>query len=261
MLSSMLTSYLSTHPVDQLFVGKISRKASHVKRVAQIVVDYPDIFMKEGMDIVLLQLCAEHHDDGRAYQYEKSGVLNDTILSHQDAGAMMVQEYCSRIFGTDSFPEDVQIVMAVMKYHGRLPKAHQDGISGVTLSYVEAITIADRMDLATSCLVYLPANIENDESGFQYEHTIKDIVWENYQKRQLYDLRKVCTTYDEYMLFAATICTSCIKEYGDIMKKRLLSPGFGYSTILEGYKSLFEKYLLPADAAKAYKILEGYVFS
>ena len=151
--------------------------------------------------------------------------------------------------------------MAVMKYHGRLDKAHQDGISGVTLSYVEAVTTADRMDLATSCLVYLPANIENNESGFQYEHTIKDVVWENYQKGQLYDLRKVCTTYDEYMLFAATMCTSCLLKYGDIMKKRLLTSGFGYHTILEGYRSLFEKYLLPADASRAYKILKDYILS
>ena len=90
MLSNMLASYLSTHPVDQLFVGRIGRKASHVKRVAQTVAEYPNIFLKEGMDMVLLQVCAEHHDDGRAYQYEKSGVLNDTILSHQDAGAKLV---------------------------------------------------------------------------------------------------------------------------------------------------------------------------
>lgn len=261
MLSNMLASYLSTHPVDQLFVGRIGRKASHVKRVAQTVAEYPNIFLKEGMDMVLLQVCAEHHDDSRAYQYEKSGVLNDTILSHQDAGAKLVQEFCTRMFNTNTFPEDVRILMAVMKYHGRLEKAYQDGISGVTLSYVEAITIADRIDLATSCLVYLPANIENNESGFQYEHTIKDVVWENYQKGHLYDLRKVCTTYDEYMLFAATICISCLLEYGDIMKKRLLAPGFGYGTILEGYHSLFEKYLLPADASKAYKILENYVLS
>lgn len=261
MFSNMLASYHSAHPVDQLFVGKISRKAAHVKRVVQIVIDYPSIFMKEGMDFELLKLCAEHHDDGRAYQYEKTGVLNDAILSHQDAGAQLVREYCTATFGTEVFPEDVNILMAVMKYHGKLDKAEQDGISGVTLSYVEAVTIADRMDLATSCLVHLPANIENNESGFQYEHSIQPIFWENYQKGQLYNFRKICKTYDEYILFDATLATSCIREYGDIMKKRLLAPGFGYNSILEGYRCLFEKYLLPEDAARAYKILEDYTLA
>ena len=66
--------------------------------------------------------------------------------------------------------------------------------------------------------------------------------------------------YAEYVLFAATLMTSCIKKY-DFAKSLLLQPGYGYSSILEGYKDVFYKTLNPELANRAYKVLCGYAYA
>lgn len=263
MLSHLLQQYHTSHRAEELFANTgVSRKAGHVQRVAELFRDHIDFFLDQSMDPELAIICAEHHDDGRLLQYEKTGQLNDHEFSHQDAGTQMVEEFCiANGYVAEDVPEDVRILSDVMKYHGKLDYIDQSSISLSSIPYIRAITAVDELENSMSCVSYLKRNYYQDEKGLSFEHSISPEVWHFYETGTKFDKMKLCHTYDEYILFAGMLAINSIKKYGVLAQELFKAPGFGYDSILDGFRDIFYELLLEKDAEKAYQIMRGYVYA
>lgn len=206
-----------------------------------------------ALDMDLLAICAEHHDDGRVDQYKLLGKFWDTEVSHN---VLSIDRFEKFISNEDNLTIDssIEILRDVMLYHGRM---HLADLSANSLPYVEVITAADDFENALSCVSYLVKEVETDAKGYIQKNPSADqkevslFVWEHFCNGEKFDKIKFCTTYAEYILFAATLATSCIKKYGDIAKIALYQEGYGYSSIIEGYRNVFKKTLNPDMAEKA----------
>lgn len=262
MLSPILQAYHNTHRCVELFQGTgISRKASHVQRVAQFFEDYSQYFITSKMEPELAKLCAEHHDDGRWLQYQKTSKLDDNQFSHQEAGAQLLDEFClANGLSVEEYPEDVLILRDVMRFHGKVNYVDSSEILPISLPYVQAVTAADELEISQSCISYLKRNYYNDEKALSYVHYISPEIWQWFSEGQKFDKLKHCTTYDEYIIFSATLAVNTIKQYGKMVQDLFKQPGFGYPSILAGFHDIFYELLLPEDAMWAYQIMYWNVY-
>jgi len=238
----------------------IYRKWEHAHRVADLIQHYPQHLQTPHPE--LAYFLALHHDDGRARQFKLTGALDDRKMHHCIAGERHLQHFIEREGRSwNSCPRDILILRDVLRYHGDLEGLRMSSQWIISLPYVKAITAADTLDNALSCVSYLKRNVYNDEKGLlSYKH-VANFVWEHYEQGKKFDKIKHCKTYSEYIIFAATLATFCIKEYEDLTRELLKSPGFGYPSILEGYKDNFFELLSKEDAQRAYEILYNAVYN
>lgn len=210
-----------------------------------------------SVDMELLAICAEHHDDGRVDQYKLLGKFWDTEVSHNVLSIDRLEKFISNQEEL-TIDSSIEILRDVMLYHGRI---HLANLSADSLPYVEVITAADDFENALSCVSYLVKEVETDAKGYIQKNPLANqkeassFVWEHFCNGEKFDKMKFCTTYAEYVLFAATLATSCIKKYSNIAKVALYQEGYGYSSIIEGYRDVFSKTLNPDMADKAIKTL------
>lgn len=206
-----------------------------------------------SLDMDLLAICAEHHDDGRVDQYKLLGKFWDTEVSHNVLSINRFEKFISTQEDL-TIDSSIEILRDAMLYHGRM---HLANLSADSLPYVEIITAADDFENALSCVSYLVKEVETDAKGYIQKNPsanqkeVSSFVWEHFCNGEKFDKMKFCTTYAEYVLFAATLATSCIKKYGNIAKVALSQEGYGYSSIIEGYRDVFSKTLNPDMAKKA----------
>lgn len=210
----------------------------------------------------MLAVLAEHHDDGRVVQYEILGKFWDTKISHFALGADRVNCYI-----TDNnleVDDEIILLRKVMMYHGRLHLLGE--VTTEEAEYIELITAADTFENATSCVSYLTREIFTDAKGYLQENpkqdqrkVINSKIWEWYANGEKFDKFKHCHTYADHVLFAATLATNCIKKYGEIAKVALMQAGYGYLSILEGFKQTFEYALTAEDSTRAYQIISNMV--
>lgn len=262
MLSPACYAYHNAHRCTQLFQSpEINRKSGHVQRVVKLFEDFPDLFISSEMDRELSLICAEHHDDGRMLQYQKTSNLDDMHFSHQDAGAQMLDEFCITN-GTPfcEFPKDIIILRNVMLYHGKLDYVDIGHLIPESIPYVIAVTAADELENSMSCVSYLKCEYDNDEKGLSYEHYISSEVRDWYAKGEKFNKQKYCTTYDEYVLFAGMLAVHVLKRYGSVARELFKKPGFGYSSISMGFYTVFHELLLPKDADWAYSVMHQYIY-
>ncbi len=262
MLSHVCSTYHFAHRCTQLFQASgIEWKAEHVQRVVKLFKDFPDLFISPEMDPELTLICAEHHDDGRKFQYQRTGKLDDNHFSHQDAGAQMLDEFCIA-HGTSfaNFPKDVLILRNVMLYHGKLDYVDIGLLLPESISYIKAVTTVDELENGMSCISYLKREYDNDEKGLSYEHRISPQVRKCYTKGEKFNKLKYCTTYDEYILFAGMLAINVLKQYGSVAQTLFKKPGFGYSSISIGFYTVFHELLLSEDADWAYSIMHQYIY-
>lgn len=233
-------------------------KREHIKNIIEIAEKIADIW-KSDVDRKFLAICAEHHDDGRVDQYHILGKFWDSKISHNELG---IERFNKFLKTQKDFKEDtsVKIFKDVILYHGI---TDLDKISPESRKYVEIVGAADHFENACSCVSYLVKEVETDAKGYIYEHPdadqtfVSDFVFQHFKDGEIFDKRTYCTTYAEYVLYAATLATSSIKKYGDIAKKALLQPGYGYETILLGFKDVFGKTLSEKKARTAFEILSS----
>lgn len=261
MISKILRAYCEAYDTDTLFSNSgIARKAGHVQRVRQFIVDYPNLFLTPEMNYELAVIVAQHHDDGRYLQYQQTQKLDDSLFSHEQAGVQMLNNFCLSLgLSLEALPEDVCILKDVMQYHSKLEHTDRSTISTASIPYIKAVEAADSLDNSMSCVSYLKINYYGDEKGLSYEHHISDEVWNFYQSGTKFNKIKFCKTYDEYILFAGMLAIHSLKKYGKLAQTLFKSPGFGYPSILEGFREIFSELLLEDDAERAYKIMSGYV--
>lgn len=255
MNSTTLEIYGDNHYPEEIFPDEIARKRTHVK----MVVKYVSYFETEEMDHKLLMFCALHHDDGRGIQYiDQEGKLDDNKKSHAEYGAELFLDFVVKN-GLEIDPE-AQICLDVIRYHGYPGDLRDLGISDESRKYVEAVRSADQLENAVSAVSYLLINYRYDEKGYiannpKADQTyVSEKVWEHFKKGEKFDKVKLCNTYAEYILFASTLATDVVKKLGNVARDILYSPGYGYDTIMDGYKKIFEEVLSKEMAPKAYEI-------
>lgn len=261
-LNPILKQYAAANKPSDIFAGceALTVKAMHIQNVLRYTQKLYDT-MSPGLciDSALLFFCAEHHDDGRVNQYEILGKFDDRTLSHNVLGVERFDKWIQQNHFVAPFGTCIQIFRDVMLYHGRLNLC----ITAESKPYVELITAADDIDNAASCVSYLIREINTDAKSYvksapnKDQKLASDFVFEHFANGEKFDKMKYCTTYAEYVLFAATLMTSCIKKY-NFAKDLLNHPGYGYPSILEGYKHVFEYALTPDLAKKAYDVLFSY---
>ena len=255
MKSATLKKYGENHNPEKDFPEAIARKRTHVEMVTR----YVEYFATEDMDNELLTFCARHHDDGRGSQYiDQGGKLDDRKKSHSEYGAELFLSFLhDHNLLLDS---EAQICLDVIKYHGYSGSLSELPISDESRKYVEAVRSADSLENAVSCVSYLLINVKYDEKGYveanpQIDQTfVSNEVWKHFEKGEKFDKVKLCNTYAEYILFASTLATDAVRKMGKIARDIMHSSGYGYSSILEGYKYIFNEVLSKEMAPKAYKI-------
>ena len=235
-------------------------KMKHVENVIRTAVAIAT-FQHANVDIELLKVLAEHHDDGRVDQYRILHKFWDSEVTHNSLGVDRLDRFINSNDGLE-IDDEIQLLRNAMLYHGRLKLAY--GLSELSTKYIELLTAADDFENATSCVSYLVREVENDEKGYNANlgYNQRELSPENaiyildcFRSGEKFDKMKVCRTYADYIAFAGTLATSCIKKYGDIAKVALLQPGYGFNTIMEGFKYTFEETLDHVLAAELYRIL------
>ena len=260
-INPALIAYHEANRCTEIFnqeglLGKMQHTQEVVKLSKAIAVA-----QNSPVNLEFLEILAEHHDDGRADQFRLLGKFWDTEVSHNALGLDRLEKFLAK---QENFKPDfsVDVMRDVMMYHGRqwLSELHEK-----SKLYVDIITAADDFENALSCVSYLVKEVEGDVKGYIAKNpeadqkAFSDFVWEHFKSGEKFDKMIYCTTYAEYILFAATLATSCIKRYGVLAKTALHQPGYGYPSILEGFKDVFSKTLYPEDADKAYHVLEDMI--
>lgn len=242
----------------------------HVKNVIALSQKVAE-FQKSNVDMELLAICAEHHDDGRVDQYELLGKFWDNEVPHNELGLARLNDFWeSHEFGaSDLIMASVLILRAVILFHGRMHLidmySSAESKTYISRPYVEIVSTADDLENAYSCVSYLVREVETDAKGYIQANPQADqkkvsrFVWEHFEDGEKFDKMKYCSTYAEYVLSAATLATSCIKKYGEVAKIALSQPGYGYPSIIEGYRDVFSKTLTPATAMQAILVIESMI--
>lgn len=235
-------------------------KKNHIEKVITLSCSIAQ-FQHSNVDMEFLRLCAEHHDDGRVNQYELLGKFYDGKVSHN---TLSIERLNAFLLKCENFvvDESIEIMRDVMLYHGRTQLAN---LSDTSRLYVEIITVADDFENALSCVNYLLKEVETDAKGYienapeRDQTEVSDYVFEHFKAGEKFDKMKYCTTYGEYIVFAATLATNCIKRYTDIAKVALLQRDENGKTILERYSDVFHATLTPEMAEKAFAVLSSKV--
>lgn len=259
-MNEALRQYHETNRYTDIFTDEVpalATKRLHIKRVVETARAIAQV-QRSTVNKELLDVLAEHHDDGRVDQYKILGKFWDTELHHCVLGAERLDAWLHE--NNVDADEETNLLRKVMLYHGRLDIA--ENVSEKECEYIELITAADDFENGTSCVSYLIREIETDAKGYVASNpkdnqkiVTSQMIWDCYESGTKYDKLKYCKTYADYILFAGMLATNCIKRYGSIAKTALQQPGYGYSSILEGFKATFDYALEADDAAKAYKIM------
>lgn len=235
-------------------------KQEHVKNVITLSKSIANS-LRANVNMDFLAICAEHHDDGRVDQYEQLGKFWDSEISHNELGLSRLNTFLASR-GISKAGSSLQILRDVILWHGRM---HLTDLSAESKTYVEIVTAADDFENACSCVSYLVKEVETDAKGYIQanpqadQKAVSRFVWEHFEDGEKFDKMKYCSTYAEYVLFAATLATNCIKRYGEVAKIALSQPGYGYSSIIEGYRDVFSKTLTPAMATQAIVVIESMI--
>lgn len=240
---------------------ELDTKRIHVENVLKNIQKLISINpLNRDINTDLLTLCAEHHDDGRVDQYRIFKKFCDSEASHQSLGVDRFYRWLhSSSFVSPVCNESVQILLDVMQYHGRIDYL----IHKESLPYVQYVTAADDLENAASCVSYLLREVKDDAKNYIRDRPyadqskVSDFVFDHFARGEKFDKYKYCFTYGEYVLFAATLMTSCIRRY-KFARELLLQPGYGYSSVLVGYADIFSKTLSHELSDKAFKILSDY---
>ncbi len=258
--NSLVNQYHLDNRYFDIFKGSniLDAKRLHIENVIRFA---EKLYEKSGVSISkeLLLLCAEHHDDGRVDQYKLFGKFCDAKISHNVLGLERFDKYLLKEDFEKPFDESIRVFRDVMLYHGRL----QLCISQVSYLYVALVTAADDLENAAAKISYLIREAETDARGYRHDNpdidqtNVSKFVFDHFASGEKFDKSQYCHTYGEYALFTATLITSCIKKY-HFAREILLQPGYGYSSIIAGYRKVFESTLSPNMAEKAYEVLCEY---
>ncbi|MBQ8298705.1 MAG: HD domain-containing protein [Clostridia bacterium] len=255
----LVRKYHEENALERLFVGskELEIKLMHICGMADIAMEIASVY-KANFDRELLKLCALHHDDGRVLQYKYLGNFNDRELSHNELGAMALNQWCIKNKITPD--SAIHVLRDVMMYHGRLALC-ECRVTWESRPYIEIISDAD--DIENGCIGavgYLLNECRTDAKGYNTTHPehfgkIKPELWAFYELGQWFDKMKYCESYAEYVLFAATLAMKSIKKYGWIAKKAMLKPSYGYASALQGYEDIFSQVMSYEDAKHAINVL------
>lgn len=261
-MNKALKLYHESNRYEVIFTSSepaFQTKRDHINGVIKMSCAIADI-QHYIVDKELLQVLAEHHDDGRVEQYKLFGKFWDAKVSHNILGVERVDRFLQKE-GIEP-DNEISLLRKVMMYHGRewlIAKATVE-----EWNYIKIISAADDFENATSCVSYLFREIDTDAKGYieRNPHAEQKIIsdekiWYWYQIGKKFDKITYCNTYADYVLFAATLATNCIKKYNSIAKVAMMQPGYGYESILEGFKFTFEYAMNKSDAQKAFNIISG----
>lgn len=236
-------------------------KRDHIKRVVKMALVFAEV-QNSKVDTELLKVVAEHKDDGRVDQYSLLGKFLDSEVTHFALGVDRVNRFLKE---KNIEPDtEIDLLRNVMMYHGRENLIAK--MSREEREYISIISAADDFENATSCVRYLIREADTDAKGYEQKNpeanqkkVTNDKIWMWYQTGEKFDKMLYCQTYADYILFAATLATNCIKQYNNLAKIVLKQQRYGSPTILEGFQYTFEHVLEEKDAEKAYKILEDLI--
>lgn len=235
-------------------------KKQHVENVIKTALAISDL-RHVNVNREFLSICAEHHDDGRVDQFRLLGKFWDTEVSHNVLGIDRLDRFLMKQENV-VIDNSVNILRDVILYHGRMFLAD---LSPESKKYVEIVSAADDFENACSCVSYLVKEVETDAKGYieanpnADQKKVSDFVFEHFKRGEKFDKARYCTTYAEYVLFAATLATSCIKAYGNVAEIALKQSSYGYPSIIEGYRDVFNKTLSPEMAKKAFDVLSSMI--
>lgn len=269
--ADVILDYANQHKPSDIFVGApaLDTKREHIQNVISLVNRLYETSEAQSLYCYdLLLVCAAMHDIGRKKQFELLGKFWDTEVSHNALGVDHLDAWISKQrtiiesavqIRTAEVQEQINILRDVILYHGRQDLCFNE----VSKPYVDMVTAADDLENAASCISYLVREVEEDAKGYRKENpdadqkAFSDFVFDCFKNGDKFDKSVYCHTYAEYVLFAATLMTSSCRKH-PFASTLLKEAGYGYPSILEGYKDVFEKTLTPEMAVRAYRVLCKY---
>lgn len=247
---------------DIFSTNDLQGKFEHIKSIIKLIKVIAEL-KNSNVDLELLCVLAEHHDDGRVNQQNILGKFCDSEITHNVLGIDRVDKFI--VENNLEVDEEIQLLRNVIMYHGRQHLAPQ--LSSKEKLYVDLVTEADDFENSMSCVSYLIKEVENDAKGYieddpganqkQITEEYSDYIWKCFKEGKKFDKKKYCKTYADYVLFVATLVTNSIVKYPSIAKTAFTQPGYGYNTILDGFKQTFDVTLTADDAKRAYEVLKN----
>lgn len=256
-INESILMYHKMNRYDQIFSKReLTGKRNHIKNMIPLALLIAPT-LNYDIDSAFLAICSEHHDDGRADQYELLGNFNDAIITHNVLSIHRLNQFLleHEIKETD---DSIQIFRDVLFYHGKTTLVT---LSKESKPYVEIITLADNFENAFSCVSYLLKEVETDAKGYQKKNPYADqkkvspYVWKCFCEGKKFNKLKYCTSYAEYVLFATLLAIDSIINYETIAKLAFSQLDYDVSSILEGYQTIFHHTLSPEMEKEAYQIL------
>ena len=262
MLNPILKQYHLQNRYFDIFNGceELNAKRIHIENVIHFVEKLLDtmppccVINKE-----LALFCAEHYMDGWVNQYELFGSFNDSCVSHSCLGVDRFEKWLHNSSFVAPINQDIQVFMDVLLYHDN-PNFCGNNKSKL---YVTLISGVDNFVTALSYAHNLKHIIETDSKGYIREtpnlnqYFVSSILFKKFKDGKSFTSSKCCTTYAEYTIYCASFMVDSLKKY-PFVKSLLLQPGYGYDSILEGYKQLFKCNLPKKLDKKAFSVLKNY---
>lgn len=239
---------------------RLLEKEKHVENVIALSKKIAS-FLNYDVDMTLLEICAEHHDDGCVDQYELIGNFWDNQILPNALGIFRLRKFMEQQKDVKN-DLSLSILHDVILHHGRI---HLTDLSDESKPYVEIVSLTDDLENAYSFVSRIIKEVKTDTKGYIKENPKADqkevskFVWEHFEDGEKFDEETFCSTYAEYVLFAATLATNCIKQYGEIAKIIFSQPRYGYSSIIEGYRDVFSNTLTPSMATQAIVVIESMI--
>ena len=257
-MNSIIYAYHNANRYFDIFKGspELLRKRLHIENVLKYAEKLFEI-EKPNLNKELFLLFSEHHDDGRVNQFEILGNFDDTKVSHGLLGVQRLHRWIQKKYDENIIIDFATITLRdVMAYHGSPNLCYDE----YTLPYVELVNAVDEIENSFSCVSYLLDEIAFDKKGYIKNNpkinqkSVSDFVFTSFKSGEKFDKMKYCNTYAEYVLFAATLFINSVNKY-EFAKEIALNEGYGYSSILEGFKDVFSKSLTNDMSQEAYDIL------
>lgn len=244
-ISPAILAYHNANRYYEIFRKEIFKETRQTVQSVIQLAEQIRIITASQLDKDMLAILAEHHLDGVVDQYNLLNKFWDNEAPHNVLGYERLQDFFELHPEFDTNNESVAYMADVMLHY----KNSNVNSSMEQLSYRELITIAVDFDYAFRNFFKL-SELKNS-----FYTQISEDVWYNFKNGIVIGFNNHFESTADLILSTATLAMNCIYKYGHIAKFLFESSGYGYPTILDGYRYILSCFLSPYVADTAFEVI------
>lgn len=239
-IHNFMKNYQEKYPDSK----EIQNKVKHILSCGRIA-------KKLSPEDEMLYIGTLFHDMGRFIQYDQIHTFDDNRISHCIVG----RDYFDMVVASGKIPQtdyNPFFRMAIRWHETGLPELHSPDV--LINDFVNTIRSIDMIENGCiGVMDYLEREIQDDAKGYATQNSTMSMQYIRPRYMELFTeyepMIKDCTTYAEYLLFAAHLTVQSLINYP--IAEQVLDP-----KIIPWYQTMFNKYMNASDAKKAYEVLQ-----